>query len=103
VRRCREGDIGPTGPLCGEGGMQPAAEAGAAELPALLALAPLPERLGGAGLRAERRALVARPRGLQYRFGPGRVDLHFELPRGCYATAFLREVVQASVPEDGAD
>ena len=103
VARCRDGDLGPTGPLCGEGGMQPATDAGAAELPALLALAPLPERLGSAGLRAERRPLVARPKNLQYRFGPAGMDLHFELPRGSYATSFLREIVQASVPDVGAD
>jgi tRNA pseudouridine13 synthase len=101
--RCHDGDIGPTGPLCGEGGMQPAADAGAAELPALLGLAPLPERLGGAGVRAKRRALVARPAGLQYRLAPDLLDLQFELPRGVFATSFLREVVQASVPDIDAD
>ena len=57
--------------------MQPAADAGAAELPALLALAPLPERLGGAGLRAERRALVVRPKGLKSGWTPGLLDLQF--------------------------
>ena len=66
-------------------------------------LAPLPERLGAAGLRAERRALVVRPAGLQYRFAPGVLELHFELPRGAFATSFLREVVQASVPDVEAD
>lgn len=101
--RCRDGDLGPTGPMCGAGGMQPTAEAGAAELPALLALAPLPERLGAAGLRAERRALVARPKGLKFRIAAGLLDLQFELPRGSYATSFLREIVQASVPEVGVD
>jgi len=103
VARCRAGDLGPTGPMCGEGGMQPASDAGAAELPALLALAPLPERLGGAGLRAERRALVAHPKELKFRLGPGWLDLQFELPRGAYATSFLREIVEASVPDVGAD
>ncbi len=103
LQRCRDGDIGPTGPLCGEGGMQPAADAGAAELPALLALAPLPERLGGAGLRAERRALVVRPRGLKFRLDPGQLQLQFELPRGAFATSCLREIVQANVPDVDAD
>jgi tRNA pseudouridine13 synthase len=101
--RCREGDIGPTGPLCGEGGMQPAADAGAVEVQTLVRLAPLPERLGNAGLRAERRALVARPVGLLYRLSPGVLELQFDLPRGAYATSFLREIVNASVPEAGAD
>lgn len=101
--RCRDGDIGPTGPMCGAGGMQPTAEAGAAELPALVALAPLPERLGGAGLRAERRALVVRPKDFKFRLVPGQLDLQFELPRGAYATSLVREIVQASVPDVGAD
>ena len=103
LQRCREGDVGPTGPLCGEGGMQPVAEAGAAELPALVALAPLPERLGGMGARAERRPLAARPKALKFRLDAGRLDLQFQLPRGVYATAMLREVVQANVPEAGVD
>lgn len=103
AQRCSDGDISPTGPLCGAGGMQPAADAGAAELPALLALAPLPERLGGAGLRAERRALVVRPKGMKVRLGAGLLDLQFELPRGAFATSFLRELVQASVPDVDAD
>lgn len=102
-RRCRDGDIGPTGPLCGEGGMQPAADAGAVEVQTLVRLAPLPERLGNAGLRAERRALVARPAGLQYRLSPGVLELQFDLPRGAYATSFLRDIVNASVPDAGAD
>ena len=101
--RCRAGDIGPTGPLCGEGGLQPAADAGAVEVQTLVRLAPLPERLGNAGLRAERRALVARPAGLQYRLSPGSLELRFELPRGAYGTSFLREIVNASVPDVDAD
>lgn len=102
-QRCRDGDLGPTGPLCGAGGMQPATEAGAAELPALVALAPLPERLGAAGLRAERRPLVVRPKGLKFQVAPGQLELQFQLPRGAYATSMLREIVQASVPEVGVD
>jgi tRNA pseudouridine13 synthase len=101
--RCRDGDIGPTGPLCGGGGIQPAADAGAVEVQTLIRLAPLPERLGNAGLRAERRALVARPAGLLYRLSSGVLELQFELPRGAYATSFLREFVNASVPEVGVD
>lgn len=102
-RRCSDGDIGPTGPLCGEGGLQPAADAGAVEVKTLIRLAPLPERLGNAGLRAERRALAARPAALDYRLSPGMLELQFELPRGAYATSFLREIVDATVPEAGID
>jgi tRNA pseudouridine13 synthase len=83
--------------------MQPAVDAGTVEVQTLIRLAPLPERLGHAGLRAERRALVARPPGQQYRLSSGVLELQFELPRGAYATSFLREFVNASVPEVGVD
>lgn len=101
--RCRAGDLSPTGPLCGEGGMQPIGEAARAEVAVLAALDPLPARLGGAGLRAERRALVARPAGLRHEFSAGGLELEFELPRGAYATSLLREVLAANLPEIGAD
>jgi tRNA pseudouridine13 synthase len=103
ITRCRDGDIAPTGPLCGEGGMQPAGVAGRVEIEVLTALDPLPARLGSAGLRAERRALVVRPAGLRHRLGPDGLELEFELPRGAFATSLLREVLVASVPEVGAE
>jgi len=102
-RRCREGDVTPTGPMCGEGGMQPIDAAARAEIAVLAALDPLPARLAGAGLRAERRALVARPSGFLHQLGTGLLELEFELPRGAYATSLLRELVVASVPEVEAE
>ena len=101
--RCRDGDIAPTGPLCGEGGMQPAGEAGRVEIAVLAALDPLPTRLAGAGLRAERRALVVRPAGFRHQLGADGLELEFELPRGAFATSLLRELLVASVPDIGAD
>jgi tRNA pseudouridine13 synthase len=99
-RRCREGDVGPTGPLAGEGGLAPAGEAAALERAALEGVAPIPARLAAAGLRGERRALVARPAALRHRLMDGCLLLEFELARGCYATSLLRELVNA--PPAGA-
>lgn len=101
--RCRAGDISPTGPLCGEGGMQPIGDAARTEIAVLAALDPLPARLGGAGMRAERRALIVRPAGFRHEFAEEVLELEFELPRGAFATSLLREVLVASVPEVGTD
>jgi tRNA pseudouridine13 synthase len=96
-QRCSAGDIAPTGPLCGEEGMEPAGDAAVVEAAALETLAPLPERLGQAGLRAERRALVVRPGRLHHEMTLDAIDLAFELPRGAFATSLLRELVAATV------
>jgi tRNA pseudouridine13 synthase len=101
--RCRTGDVAPTGPLCGDGGKLPLDEAGRIEALALAPLGPLPERLASAGLRAERRALVVRPAGMRHRFTRETLELDFELPRGAFATSLLREILEASVPDVGAD
>lgn len=101
-RRCREGDIHPSGPLCGEGGMQPGGEAADRERAALEALAPLPQRLAAVAA-AERRALVLRPAGLEWQVNGRELELAFELPRGAFATSLLREALSATVPEAEID
>ena len=101
-RRCREGDIHPSGPLCGEGGMQPAGEAAARELAALEPLAPLPQILAGV-VAGERRALVLRPAELAWQLDGNVLGLSFELPRGAFATTLLREALSATVPEAESD
>lgn len=103
AERCREGDVHPTGPLCGEGGLAPMAEAAAVEQAALAQAAPIPERLAAAGMRAERRALRARPVALRQRREGEVLALEFELPRGAYATGLLRELVGTETPAEGLD
>lgn len=103
MRRCREGDVHPTGPLCGEGGLVPVAEAAAVEQAALAHVAPIPERLAAAGMRAERRALLARPAALRHRHEGDALALEFELPRGAYATGLLRELVATEAPVEGPE
>jgi tRNA pseudouridine13 synthase len=102
ARRCREGDIHPSGPMCGEGVMQPEGESASIEQRVLGTLAPLPERLA-AVVAAERRALVLRPTALAWNIGGAELELSFELTRGAYATSLLREAVSATVPEAETD
>ncbi|MGQ0385047.1 MAG: tRNA pseudouridine(13) synthase TruD [Gammaproteobacteria bacterium] len=102
-RRCRAGDLGPSGALPGEGGLAPGGEAGRVECDALAAIAPIPVMLAAAGLRAERRALVARPALLGHRGDGPDLLLAFELARGCYATSLLREIVGVVVDEPGLE
>ena len=103
ARRLREGDVSPTGPLCGTGGVLPGGEAARVEQAALAVVAPLPGLMGSVGMRAERRALVLRPAAFLHRLDADALDVEFELPRGGYATAVLREILDARVPEAGGD
>lgn len=102
-RRLREGDVSPTGPLCGAGGLLPGGEAGRVEGEALEAVAPLPALLAVVGLRAERRALVLRPADFSYRIEADVLEVMFELPRGAFATTLLRELLDVRVPEPAGD
>jgi len=101
-RRCSEGDIHPTGPMCGAGGLMPEGEAADIERQVLDRLAPLPERLAGA-VAGERRATVLRPAGLVWNAAGPELELGFELPRGGFATSLLREALTATMPEAEAD
>jgi len=102
ARRCRDGDIHPSGPMCGEGGMRPEGEAASCEQAVLEMLAPLPDRLAGR-VASERRALVLRPAGLAWQASGQELELGFELPRGAFATSLLREALSATVPDAESD
>jgi tRNA pseudouridine13 synthase len=102
-RRLREGDVSPTGPLCGVGGVLPGGEAGQKESAALEAVAPLPALLSSAGLRGERRALIVRPAAHRHCIDGDALTVEFELPRGAFATSVLREILDVRVPEAGGD
>ncbi len=101
--RCAGGDIGPTGPLCGAEGLLPRGEAEQVEKSALATLEDLTAKLAALGMRAERRALVLRPKDVAYRVDGGDLEIAFELPRGAFATSVLREIVDAAVPEMDPD
>jgi tRNA pseudouridine13 synthase len=102
ARRCREGDIHPSGPLCGDGSMRPEGEAASCEQAVLEMLAPLPDRLAG-HVASERRALVLRPSDFAWQASGRELEFGFELPRGAFATSLLREALTATVPEAESD
>lgn len=88
-------ELHPTGPLWGKG--ETRARATVAELEQAVArrfpgFVPGLER---AGLNQERRALRVLPRGLVWQWldGGDALELRFSLPRGCYATALLSDVL----------
>jgi tRNA pseudouridine13 synthase len=102
-RRLEEGDVAPTGPLCGTGGVLPGGEAARIEAAALADVAPVPGLLAAVGMRGERRALVLRPGPVRHRLEGDTLDIEFDLPRGAFATSFLRELVDVRVPEPAGD
>jgi tRNA pseudouridine13 synthase len=99
VARLADGDISPTGPLCGAGDSAPGGMA--AELEAET-LAPWSDWIAGlacAGLTAERRALILRPAEFSWRTeADDGLTLRFRLPAGGYATSVLRELADWREP-----
>jgi tRNA pseudouridine13 synthase len=99
--RCRAFDISPTGPLLGDRMTRTTGPAGDIENPLLDAL-DLNEddfkRLKKQGGTGGRRPLRFRPEHTKIAAGTDEhgdyLELHFELPSGCYATVLLREITK---------
>jgi tRNA pseudouridine13 synthase len=91
--RCLAMDVHPTGPLAGEGGLEPSGEAAEAEARALAHFAGIQQALSAAGVEASRRALRTPVRGLDWTVAGDVVTVSFELGRGAFATSVLREVL----------
>jgi tRNA pseudouridine13 synthase len=97
-QRLAAGDIHLTGPMYGKpGGLQCEQAAAALEQQVLLAEPALLAGLEKHGLKAERRSLRFIPGSLGYQLDGDRLQLEFMLPRGCYATALLRECIHYTV------
>ena len=97
IPRLQRFDIHPTGPLWGRGPPPTRDEALAVERRALREYADLQRGLESFGLKHERRALRLKMDALGWAFEePGRLRLNFALPRGAYATAVLRELVDVA-------
>ncbi len=101
--RCRDGDVYPTGPLCGSGGLAPSGEAAAVEAAALEPLSAVAQRLAEAGMRGDRRALAVRPAAWHHEFRDGALECGFALPRGAFATSLLAELMDVRLPESGGE
>jgi len=92
--RCARLEIHPTGPLAGEGNVQPTADVAALEQ-AVLEAAPIWQAgLARARMKAARRALRLRVSDLAWHWPVrNQLQLGFSLPAGAYATVLIREVV----------
>lgn len=101
--RVARGDLHPTGPLPGRGGMAPAGAAATLELAALAPYGRLVEALVAAGVEAERRALRVLPCEFRWTWQGADLALSFLLPRGAFATSVLREVVGEVAVDRGAE
>ncbi len=95
LSRLSSGDIQPTGPLYGKAGrLVVSGAAASAEQAVYLEFPELCEGLLKHGLSMERRALRLIPQDFQWQFtGNKSLELSFSLPRGCFATALVRELI----------
>lgn len=101
AQRLRSGDIHPTGPLPGKPGrgLQPGAVVAALEAEWLAGESALVDGLAAAGVDAARRSLRMIPEQLQWHWDDTALNLSFELPRGCFATALVREFCAISATD----
>lgn len=100
-RRCDAFEISPTGPLPGKRMTRLTGAAGAIENPVLDTIELTADdqvRLKKYGAAGGRRPLRYRPENIQISTGDDEhgdyLQLRFELPSGCYATVFLREITK---------
>ena len=91
--RCQRLDIHPTGPMPGEKGTQPTADAIELEQTVLQHWPELAGVLIAQRVQASRRALRLVPAELKWSFEGSVLDLTFVLPPGTYATTVLREIL----------
>lgn len=96
-QRLASGDVLPSGPLWGRGALASQQDAAILEQSILAGQTVYSEGLEEAGLKQERRALRLIVSGFQWHWlceGKS-LQLHFELPSGCYATSVLRELIHS--------
>jgi tRNA pseudouridine13 synthase len=96
--RCQRLDIHPTGPMPGENGTQPTADAAEMEQAILQNWPELLEVLIAQRVQASRRALRLFPAELEWNFVGNNMELAFVLPPGAYATTVLREFMLSREP-----
>jgi tRNA pseudouridine13 synthase len=103
--RFAEGRVELTAPLWGQGELQSAGEVRELELAVMAQSPELTAGLESAGLRQERRVMRLRPTNASLEvLSDGDLELSFDLPRGTYATAVLRELadlIETRQSDDG--
>jgi tRNA pseudouridine13 synthase len=97
AQRCASGDISPTGALWGAGELRSRDSVAALESAVAEENAALARGLVDNGLEQERRALVLRPRELNWQWrSEADIEVSFYLSSGAYATVVLREIAGTS-------
>ena len=93
--RLRDGDIHPSGPLFGKAGKLAAAgDTALLEERVYSDFSDMCTGLMKNNLAMERRALRVIPQDVKWQFADdGALSLAFSLPRGCFATALVRELI----------
>ncbi|MDQ2068320.1 tRNA pseudouridine(13) synthase TruD [Natronospira bacteriovora] len=103
VRRCRIGDIHPSGPLWGGGETPASADVAALETAAAHGAPALLECLTRARLEHDRRPLRLKVSDLLWSSTTDTLQLSFQLPAGAFATAVLRELIDFRKNGDSED
>lgn len=101
VERVARGEVHPTAPLPGAGGMASSAACGALEQRVLAPHGALVTALAEQGLEAARRATRLTVEGLQWRREKATLSLDFQLVTGAFATTVLAELARTVTPPAG--
>jgi tRNA pseudouridine13 synthase len=101
MQRFADGKVEITAPLWGSGELHSAGEVRELELEVISRFPELTAGLEAAGLRQERRVMRLRPTNPEFVIlEGGDLQLSFDLPRGTYATAILRELAVLEEPRE---
>ena len=92
--RWAAGDLHPSGPLPGEGGLAPAGQAAALEGAVLAEDGELIQGLCEQRVKGHRRALRLLPRNARWQPVEAGIRVEFWLPAGAFATSVVREVIR---------
>ena len=100
-QRLESGDLSPTAALWGRGRLQVTGQTLAAEEKLAQTVPELCDGLENAGLRQERRITRLIPQDMNWQWLDDQtLELSFRLPKGCFATSVLRELLECREMKD---
>lgn len=97
-QRVASGEVNPTGPLVGNGGLSSLAEAALLEAQVMAEFSVEITALQSEGLDALRRATRIHVRDLSWQYQHDTLQLEFRLPAGAFATSVLAELMTTRLP-----
>ncbi len=101
--RVASGEVNPTAPMPGNGGLVAEQDAATLEAGVLVAFNAEIAALCAEGLDAARRSTRLRVRDLSWRLDGQQLQLEFRLPAGAFATSVLAELLTTRLPQRGSD